>query len=269
MADPWEISTFTMLGLIVLTGLGVLGFMNREKLPEGISEIPFSLISFIANVFPFGILIYGLAADLIHQSFFRSSIPTISALISICVIGIATKTYANVKGANLSAQDTSGRFWCTLPGLEQVESPYLPTAFISTALIGFYYMCWAMRTEQGISRIGTMFFAVWVTQFLTFITGDCISSYYPIIGNVTVLNVLIATVLGGLIGFATYLMFSEDLSYNPLNTSGVNTTVKKDGGLTRVGHSYPEQSGGDENTFVAELYKDGQLVTDTLAPTSV
>lgn len=32
-----------------------------------------------------------------------------------------------------------------------------------------------------------------------------------------------------------------------------------------AGHSQPVQGGGDENTFVAELYKNGQLVTSTLA----
>jgi len=266
---------------VVLFGFGMYFlYRNRDSLPTGIGEIPTTFVTFIANMMPFALLAYGIAGDVVNQEGPRLSIPSIAAVGSILVLGIGSQMFATSYGANLSAQDTSGLMWCTIPGLEGVESPYFPTAFMSTAIIGFYYLCWSWHTGRPWTSTLLAFGIVWIAQFGTFIFGECSMSYKPVYGSVLI-NILLSTLAGIIIGAISFASASGNASLNPYNLPGSNNgqghtqgrlskcpdgSVPIDGRCPyRTGHSQPVQGGGDENTFVAELYKNGQLVTDSIA----
>jgi hypothetical protein len=155
--------------------------------------------------------------------------------------------------------------WCTIPGLEGVESPYLPTAFMSTAIIGFYYLCWAWHTGRPSTSTLLAFGIVWIAQFGTFIFGECSMSYRALFGSV-LFNIILSTVAGIIIGAISFASAQGNARLNPYNLpSGLPNASTGGSTLKNVGHSQPVQAGGDENTFVAELYKNGQLVTDSIA----
>lgn len=191
---------------VVLLGVGMfLLYKNKDYLPTGIGEIPTTFLTFVANMMPFALLAYGIAGDVVNQEGPRLSIPSITAVASILVIGIGSQMFATSQGADLSAQDSSGLMWCTIPGLEGVESPYFPTAFMSTAIIGFYYLCWSWHTGRPWTPTLIAFLIVWAAQFATFIFGECQLSYKPLFGGVG-FNILISTVFGiifGAIAFAS------------------------------------------------------------------
>ena len=301
------------LGVVLFGLLMYVLYRNRDSLPSGIGEIPTTFVTFIANMMPFALLAYGIAGDVVNQEGPRLSIPSIAAVASILVIGIGTQMFATSYGANLSAQDSSGLMWCTIPGLEGVESPYFPTAFMSTALIGFYYLCWAWHTGRPSTSTLLAFGIVWIAQFATFIFGECQLSYKPLFYGSVLPNILLSTLAGIVIGAISFGSASGNARLSPYNLPGGsasgasgqtgggdtgpsgdcpagtksigNHTCKSASGGAPVcesgfamhrgncqrllknnpGHSQPVQDGGDENTFVAELYKNGQLVTDSIA----
>jgi len=274
---------YTLLGIVLFGLIGLVAYRNKDTLLNGDYQIPISITTFVANVMPFSILAYGFAGDAINQEF-RLSIPSIAAFASIVIIGPLSQVFAKYTGGNLDTQDTSGLMWCTIPGLEGAESPYFPTAFISTSIIAFYYLCWAWHTSKSSESILLAFGLIWLAQFATFIMGDCSVSYKPLFSGSVLINIIISTVIGIAIGAISFGGASTNPSLNPYNLPGgstnggsgglVPTKLSKcpDGSVPidgkcpyKTGHSYPVQDGGDENTFVAELYKNGQLVTQSIA----
>jgi hypothetical protein len=303
--DPWETAFIVLATTIGIFMVSFGLFRNQDSFPPGLLDIPLALVTFLGNLMPFALIAYGIAGDMINQDAVRLSIPSIAALGSIFVVGITSKIIATNGGVDLSKQETGGLVWCTIPGLESVESPYFPTAIMSTAIIGFYYMCWAWSTPSRLSwPLGLFFSIVYLVQLLAFMNGECAASYMPPFGGI-VGSILISTVLGILIGTISWASTGRAASLSPFNiplgspsaASGssclpgenpiANGCIEKftehfsskkircNPGYAEVqgacvettttgGHSQQVQ-GGDENTFVAELYKNGQLVTDSIA----
>lgn len=302
--DPWEAAFISVITIVGVLAGGVGLYRYREYLPPGIVEIPKALLTFLGNLMPLSLIAYGFAGDIINQDGFRLAIPSVAAVLSIFVVGVSSKIAARNSGRELSEQDTSGLVWCTIPGLEHVESPYFPTAFMSTAAIAFYYMCWSWSTPSKMSwPLAMMFSIVYAVQFLAFMNGECSASYIPPYGGILG-SILISTLLGAVVGTVAWASTGKAIQFSPFNiplgsasgasgclpgeTSIANgcrekftehfTSGKKvrcDPGYiessgncveasTTGGHSQQVQ-GGDENTFVAELYKNGQLVTDSIA----
>jgi hypothetical protein len=196
----------------------------------------------------------------------------------MATIGIGSQLWGSYMGGlKLDSEESYGSFWCTIPGLERLESPYIPTAFLATSLIYVYFLTWAANTGASARRIGTVFGIVLASQLASYYIGGCSQSYASIAGPGGLLNVAIPIVLGGIIGAITagIAIAADKGHYNPF-TPTVNGADGGSGGgglhntlqappKNDSGHSQPVQGGGDENTFVAELYKNGQLVTSTLA----
>lgn len=287
---------------VVLFGLIIyVLYKNKDSVPSGIGEIPTTFVTFIANMMPFALLAYGIAGDVVNQEGPRLSIPSITAVLSILIVGIGTQMFATNSGADLSAQDTSGLMWCTIPGLEGVESPYFPTAFMSTAIIGFYYLCWSWHIGRPSISTLLAFGIVWIAQLFTFFFGECQLSYKPVFGNIF-FNILMSTGVGIAIGAIAFASSFSNPRQNPFNSPGSSgggggggarcpngdaiefnednqPVCKNTGGLAKCPDGSvpidgkcpfsPKKTlavqGGDENTFVAELYKNGQLVTDSIS----
>ncbi len=292
--------------IALIGGIVLLVVRNRDSFNSEYAKYPYAFLAFVANLMPFALLAYGIAGDTVNQEF-RLSIPSIAAFASILVVGLGSQMFASKNQVDLSDQDTSGTLWCTIPGLEGFESPYFPTAFISTAIIAIYYICWTLHSSKSITTPLLVFGIIFVAQFGTFIVGDCVSSYKPLFGSI-VFNIFSSIGIGSIIGLITYFSTFSNPQLNPYNLPGGSSSGASGGGntgagvcpagttavgnnlcksstggspvcesgfimrrgkcekqLTGGGHSYPVQGGGDENTFVAELYKNGQLVTDSIA----
>jgi len=283
-----DVLSFIVGGLLV--GLAMyLAIKYQGTLPTSVPQLPLIAITFIANLIPFALLTYGFAGDFINQEF-RLSAPSIGAFITMLLLGLGGQAYAATKGVDLSAQDTSGLLWCTIPGMENAESPWIPTAFISTSTIMFYYLFWAWHTNRAYIITLSKFIGVLIFQNMAFLLGSCSASYMLLFGSVQI-NIFLAIVIGFATALITYLSTSlaGGLKYDPFPTSttaggaggtggttgGANQThlSKCPDGSVPIDGNCPYKTagtsqavqGGDENTFVAELYKNGQLVTDSIA----
>lgn len=283
-----------------------------------------SILAWFSNILPFVTLVSGIIIDIVNQNTgVKYSLPSIVAFSLMATIGIGSQLWGSYMGGlKLDSEESYGSFWCTIPGLERLESPYIPTAFLATSLIYVYFLTWAANTGASARRIGTVFGIVLASQLASYYIGGCSQSYASIAGPGGLLNVAIPIVLGGIIGAITagIAIAADKGHYNPFTPTsndgtgggggggggGIygtcpsgkqetasgdkcvtcpssctvvgekcvcndpaiqppppNTPTNKPGLL--AGHSQPVQGGGDENTFVAELYKNGQLVTSTLA----
>jgi len=258
---------YTKYGGLTLGDSGNLGV---------IGELLKSLIVWLANVLPFTTLVSGVVVDVINQYGVKYSLPSIVALVFMAVLGLGTQLFGSYAGGlNLNSEESYGSFWCTIPGLERLESPYIPTSFLATSLIFMYFLTWAGNTGAPAGRITTMFGITLVAQLGAYYMGSCSQSYASIYGFPTgLVNVAIPIIIGALIGSITAgsAIAADKGHYNPFTPTTNGATGG--GGLHNTlqappkddsGHSQPVQDGGDENTFVAELYKNGQLVTPTLA----
>lgn len=291
----------SFLGGGLLVGIAMyLAIKYQGALPSSLPQLPLIAITFIANLLPFALLTYGFAGDFINQEYLtpRLSAPSIGAFLAMLIVGLGGQAYAGTQGVDISAQDTSGLLWCTIPGMENAESPWIPTAFISTATIAFYYLFWAWHTNRAYRGMLFGFLAVLFVQSMAFGLGGCSNSYMPLFGN-SVFNIFAAVLIGIITALITYLSTSlaGGIKYDPFPTSttaggaggtggGGNSTggfgtacpsncvvvgencVCDDNSPSRgPGHHRTSQAvqEGDENTFVAELYKNGQLVTDSIA----
>lgn len=303
--DPWETAFIVLVTLVGLFTVGTGIFKYKDSFPPGILDIPFALITFLGNLMPFALVAYGIAGDMINQDGVRLSIPSLAALGAIFLVGISGKMIAINGGQDLSNQETGGLVWCTIPGLESVESPYFPTAIMSTMIIAFYYMCWAWSTPSRLAwPLGLFFSIVYAVQLLAFMNGECAASYIPPFGGILG-SIIISSVLGIAIGSISWAATGRATQFSPFNIplgspSGASGStcmpgesrvangckenftehfsdkkLRCDPGYAEVqgacveatttgGHSQQVQ-GGDENTFVAELYKNGRLVTDSIA----
>jgi len=235
-----------------------------------------SILLWFANILPFTILIYGIAGDIINQTGVKLALPSIVALVSMTALGIGGQLWGSYAGGlNLNTEETYGSFWCTIPGLERLESPYIPTAFLATSLIAFYYLTWAWAINIPSGKLATFFGITLVVQLSSYLMGGCSQSYASIAGPGGLLNVIIPIIIGVVLGSVTAgsaMATNESKAhYNPFTPTANGATG---GGLQGSGqpppkdvsgHSQPVQDGGDENTFVAELYKNGELVTPSLA----
>lgn len=301
MDETWAIviTVFTTIAVLALSGYlwSQLGRSDFNSFGRGVDATV--LFTFLTNILPFSLLGYGIAADIIDQQF-RRSLPSIFAVGVSAIIGIVTQLYAGNQRINLSAQETTGRVWCTIPGLESMESPYIPTSFIATGTIMSYYLYWMSRNGRTDNwKMATTFAVVLFFQIVTFFGGDCQQSY---IGPSV--NFLVSLGIGAVTGGIAYGVAQVNpIMFNPFDVpGGVASGSVCEPGQIRVkngcqesfsnrehmtsgkvlhcdsgfveangqcvkslgGHSNPVEE-DNENVFVAELYKNGQLVTDSIS----
>jgi len=254
--------------LIVLGGLGYI-FKNGVSFSNGPLLAIFSGMCFaIASFAPFGLLMSGFISDVIYGHF-QQSVISFAAVISIIVSKLAGRFFEG--GLDLSPVNTSTSLsesgWCTIPGLEPLESPFLPMSILTTWIISIYYIIFSATSSGSVwTPIG--FAAILVIQLIGFWIGGCTPSYYPIRGSMFI-NIAITAAIGSAIGAGMYGLIKNHYPafapYQAINS----TTGGKFGSNAPLGNSPASATcsaeQGDENTFVAELYKNGQLVTEKIA----
>jgi len=260
------IGTLVFLGL---TGISVSGVLNLPiaGFPQGLRGIFNVILQFFSNFIPFSLLTFGFMSDLVHQQF-KAGLPSSVAIGLVFLSAVISRLVAGTTGLSLSRAETSGNVWCTIPGLEQLESPYIPMAFVITSCITSYYTLWSVRTMKNSPE--NMSFAIlgMVLIFIQMATfafiGDC-PSYYrtfelPYIGRSAFINILAALVYGSFFGYLTY-QFTHAFDAVRWNPYIARNPYEKEG-FESEGRTEPVQD--TDQTFVAEIYKNGQPVTDSL-----
>ena len=208
------------MGTLIVAGI-VMYFANRylknnwADLQAGPVSTVFGLFAnvgrFAVTVLPFAVFVYGFVGDVINSNGVRLSIPSFAALALIMVNSIVGRILALRNGVNLSPQDSSSTVWCAIPGLESLESPYLPNSILSTTVILFYYICWSVELNYNPVGISLTLAGIALLQMVTFV-GYCPSYFKPVFGSVN-WNLIISIVLGSLVGVITFAI-AKSINYN-------------------------------------------------------
>jgi hypothetical protein len=259
----WFYILFSFLGLISLVGVSATteGLSDLLWGTKGALVLPRSFM----NIIPAAVLLYGPISDIIHREIV-SGIPTYTSfffLLLVRIISLAVTT-------NLPSDSGTGQdIWCTLPGFEWLENPFFPSSIFSTVLVSLYYIYWSGHTDsgKGYSVVAGGLTAI-ALSFAQFALGGCSSFYMSIGGQGMWANFAIATGLGAAISAILYRSFSDDGNKNPFYSNrgpDLPFPDSKKLGSTQSVPIPPNTSSapsGDEQTFVAELYKNGELITE-------
>lgn len=327
--DGWI--AFWILFSIVIALFGGLMFRNYLNISEGASSSIISILKavilFIPKMLPIGLLLIGPLIDIVNNKGLVSSIPTIATLSTLLVLKGLSAIWSPVPYfENLSGDSSS--FWCTLPGFEYFENPFIPSSILTSAIVGFYYLFWASKINQQQTAIGATVAVAIVGSALQFTVGNC-ERYYKTFfgygGNETIFySIAIGAIVAGItfgsstingmvnnpfygleaaintaipkatpssIGRCPYGQHNTgttsspvcvsqacntnytwvDASWGITSTDGcvadsiINSNVGP-GGLNSAKTNSNQSSApqGGEQTFVAELYKNGQMITQSI-----
>jgi hypothetical protein len=165
--DPWEIAVFAIgaiLGLLLLGGIS-------SKLPwTGLSFLPQGLYAMV-NFLPMGLVMFGFIADILQQKF-RYSVASISGLIAILVNKMISIPFSTMSGG----QRGGAEGWCTIPGLEPLESRYTPMTIVSSFTILFYFVLSAafIRPASENITLGVFLGGLGIFQLLIMLWNGCL-----------------------------------------------------------------------------------------------
>ena len=285
MAEGIGIGFGSAVVLLLVLGGGAYLFKSNSAagvVGTSIGGIASTFFFAIASFIPFGLLMFGFISDIMNQEF-RSSFISLVAIGGIIFWRVVGGFISGSMQLDLTPIGDTGTFsqtgWCTLPGMEGLENPFIPMTFISSGTIIFFYLLESMRRSMGQNTsLFVGLFGTLAAQVIAFGLGGCNTKYYPIFGSISV-NILAASIFGLLLAIISHFSIGSrpDLQafqgFSPTSSpNGPMAPGYSSRGPVAPGSRGPPPSSatcsaepGDDNTFVAELYKNGQLVTDKLA----
>jgi len=324
---------FTILASLVGVGLlfALRAYIYKLAYPAEYIIFPALVLT---KVLPIGFLMTGPIIDIINSKGVVSSIPTLASLATLLIFKGISMIWAPVPFFDSLTSDNSG-FWCTLPGFEYFENPFLPSSILTSTIIGFYYVFWASKINQQILPVSAVAGTAILGSVMQFQLGGCSPYYKTIFGyggaETILLSLLVGTIVAGitfgsstaggmqnnpLFGFTAAApvpgpggkpacpsgTFPDpstgnccpvgsywDLSTQTCKTTSPNPTCPVGqkyfeadstgpAGCRCPNGSMPDSNGGcpssvssnqsgapqGEQTFVAELYKNGQMITQSI-----
>jgi hypothetical protein len=275
--DGWEIALITVFS--VVGALALYFIFKQPSVTSGVGSGLYGVIYTISNFLPYGILLFGFFADVIGQEF-RYSIASFTGLLAI-LLNYALKPVLErvFTGAPASSSVVDERGWCTLPGLEALESRATPMSIVSSSAIITYLLifAWIDRPASDNIAISVLLPVILIVQMFTFHFSGC-SPYYntsSLMGGFSMammLGAIVGTSLWAAINFGApqYSPFSKFIPTFAATTAGKGGGVgaTRNGGSNGATGGKCSQVGGstdDDNAYVCEAYKNGQLVTQTIS----
>jgi hypothetical protein len=185
-----------------------------------------------------------------------------------------------------------GAIPCSLPGFEWLENTIAPQGIVMSMTILWYLMIELWDTGSGgqSAALGVTTAIVFIVQWLVLAKNGCLTNYTYTVYSPLIALVMAITFAGTSYGIQKAIGFNSGSSSGGMNgpiTGGVNTKficpsgtgLSPDGstciplpgfgggGEQRVpvgGKNQQSQPVNDQDQFVCEAYKDGELVTSTI-----
>jgi hypothetical protein len=261
----WFVVSITLVWLSILIGVSAVTEGLGELLwgKNGVLILPQSFM----NILPAAVLLYGPVSDLIKYEVV-SGIPAYASFFFLLLVRIVSLMYTSKLPSD---GGTVQEIWCTLPGFEWLENPFFPSSVFTTWTITVYYMCWTLFTDSNKkSMVLAGGFTAIALSFAQFAFGRCSSYYMSLGGQGMWANLLVSSALGTIMGSSLYGAFWTNASKNPFygnpySNAGTSGVTKSQVSATNPVPMTTEAPSGEEQTFVAELYKNGQLVTEDIS----
>ena len=273
--DGWEAAFLTLLIAIVIGALGFVSYSNVNT--TGVFSLLKVFFFAITNFIPFGLITFGVIADLIGQEL-RYSIGSVIGFLAILLNFLVAKLMGLNVDANSASEARNVMAWCMIPGLESLESKLLPMNIVSSSAIMMYYLIFASRVRQTSQNISIYiaFPLLFVLQLASFYSGGCQQYYLGGIGSK-----LGALVFGSLIGIIGWVIVSQIFPSNApflslpnggsqgssFGSSNVPVAPSSTGigGAPMTGAKCSQDNSQDGDEFICEAYKNGVLVTEQIS----
>jgi len=265
-------------GTFSVLGSGTSSFVGNGLL---------SLLTFVVNIAPISLLLFGPILDLINRPWqVITSLPSVLVFGTLIIGKIFDISRFGLSTSAKTAGTNESGIWCTLPGLEWFENKFFPSSLFTVSLLLTYYTIWSFRL-YGFSGSSIVFLCVNVffpllLAVMLFKFGPECSDFY-VYGKYSILLAIGLGVFFSLLaGFLTPISFNPFITMNsggggrvpgseiaasgttPWDPTGKNlcqTGTVWDNSVQRCIPLTSSAPSGQEQTFVAELYKNGQLVS--------
>lgn len=220
---------------------------------------------------PTSLVMFGFIADAIQEEL-RYSIASLIGILSVFLnsfVGLLVNMFVKMPSSVLATGQG-----CTVPGFEALESIFAPQGIVLPVSIFTYFFIDFGTTRPPSENIGTaVLFGVYLlTHIAVLWSSGCFSKYYWTSPFVTVgAGLLIGSVLGGISYGVVHAVAPNKLPSGnyvaPASSDG--STPKKlvgpggtllGGATSSVGRC---SAPNDQDQFVCEAYKNGQLVSST------
>lgn len=269
-------STGSDIGIGVGSAIGVIIFaalafaLSQPTMREALGRV-FGNFSFaVTNFIPFAFITFGIIADVIGQEF-RYIFVTITGFVAILVNWAAKFFLEPLFGVN-SQLGGGDQGWCFIPGLESFESRATPMNVVSTTAIIVYLMIFG-GTERQIGQNVALYVIMPLllcVQLLAFYFGGCTPYYSSGLGGIAT-----AMVIGTVVGATMYGIVQGAMpERSPFaNSKNMASPMMQNSAKPPVGSPLGKPSTGgkcsaantdDDNAYVCEAYKNGQLVTESI-----
>jgi hypothetical protein len=238
--------------------------------------------TYMAEIFhflPMSLALFGFFADAINQDF-RFSIGSLIGFSSVFVnymISILGKRLGFVLPSWTSGSPPDP-IECIIPGFEAIESAYAPQTLVFTTSIFMYYLIDFVKHRDVSKNIGLMSLfggLIVIESAKMMLTPTCRGAYY-FTGNMLSVAVLLAIFIGafyGYLGWQTVSIVAPSKLPSSINETFINKSIpiiKSDkppgvGKCKSGAERCDAPSDKEQDQFVCEAYKNGELITSTIA----
>jgi len=284
--------TLGALGALLGLAIGYIIYLRNTRLPiagpagpnvflEWVTTYGVQIVSFL----PMALVLFGFFVDAINQDF-RYSIASIIGLSSVAVNWglsklLESREWLSTTPASINPFTSYQKFdICTVPGFEKLESVYAPQSIVLSVAIFMYFLIDFARNRSPSQNIGlgVLFALIPVVIGGTMMKTDACKDSYFFRGAEFYKTILTAIVIGTVFGYLSWQTVSivapgklpsainqrftvrENFVENPVIKGSKGSTAKP--GDPGVGTC---SAPNDQDQFVCEAYKNGKLVTTTIA----
>jgi len=216
---------------------------------------------------PNALVLFGFIMDSINQEF-RYSLASVIGICSVFVNWLGSKLVSLFVTNPVSHSIIAAQ--CTVPGFESLESFFSPQGIVLPSAI-FTYLLIDLGFHRNPSKnAGTaiLMFAFLLAQSIVMIWNGCFKSYYFSSSYITILAGMLVGAFSGWMGWigvrygAPQRLPSGAGSISPSSNAPMkNPLGAPSSGTPDVGTCSPPN---DQDQFVCEAYKDGEVVTSTI-----
>jgi len=254
----------------------------------------FQYASIFAMYLPVTYVMTGILSDIVTQQF-KESGASLAAILGVLLnkfgsmlfvrFGSTTQKLQEAISYNGDISTLYTRVYrgCTVPGFEDLESILAPQSFVVIFSLYFFFLIDILLNNPGQSVAGLSGLAAvaLLIQGMLLSVNLCWKAEYYWMSVYMIIPIALSAVFGLLgaivVGFSTRAIrkvlptASTDTNINPTTSGGFGSTrpvTAPTGGsaLPPVGGPTGGSSGGsDDNQFVCEAYKNGELITSTIA----
>jgi hypothetical protein len=229
---------------------------------------------------PYVLVLFGFIRDIIYEDL-RYSIASLIGIASVIVNYLFGLIGQSIIGAPIpqpavNPGDLNSGLGCGVPGFQALDSIFAPQAIVLPVSFLAYILIDLASNRDALKNIGisVLFGVLPIIQSLILFLNNCFSKYY--FGNkwFGIPMILIALIIGtgsGALGYLavykirpTALPSQENL---PTTNRNFGTTQKMgvNEQIITIGEKSKQSEPVDDNDqFVCEAYKDGELVTSTV-----